>query len=717
MDDDTAPKKKDPLEEMRRERDTFKDKYDSLCESFSSLEAQIADHDSQVKGVEAQLAASKREAEEARSETRGLHVDLNRASAELTRVQGEVKTLTRQLEEKDAAAETEREKLRKAQEKIVGLDKEVKDFYQDIPGIRAEVAAAERERDAALATIAQRDARIADLEGAEAELDTQRTVTTVLTEQIKQQRTEMSRFDLDPQAFRTTDKDENGVMKPQGRPQGNLEDELQEKTTSEEDFSESEEETPVRPPTTPPVPVPPPPPGPSRIIRIIERIPTYYAYHKSDHSLPYCSFITFVNAWVLINLWCREAWSRVGPTARKLFRIGVPGSQSPPPPPGGPPGGNGGNGSGNPAPPPAGNGGPAGNGLGNAPPPPPPGNSGGSGSGGNGASGSGNQPPPPNNNGNGGSSPAANEARPSERHSSEASNSGSMNSDIAADFQAGAQNQQAGNLASRSPTVLNSDEVMSFEGAPSSTRPGNWTQEGSPQSNQMPHMNVNSAEGGSRHSDDGTAGPGTPRSGSSFSGLLDPVPAPPEDGRERLEPGSAPQRSNTGGSGHSQSPPPAGNDALAAPGSTVTCLTAEQVEARFPLPDGASGPVDNYIINGPPVPPPAPPSPPDFWQLVTNPYPSQRPDVGCTLRDLLLNILFIYACYMMWVIYLERQNWKEANNIARAFFDDLYQYRCHYGRGVLVKYVPEEVARGFDWFLLYVGRMFGRDFKTYPMPG
>lgn len=298
MDDDPAPKQKDPSEEMRRERDALKDKFESLNDSYISLEAQIDDNENKIKATENQLADSKRETVEARNEAANFRSDRDRAEEELTRAQDEIKSLTRQLGEKDAAADIEREKLRKAQEKIARQAKEIKDFEEDVPGIRADLEVVKQERDAALGLLAQRDARIADLEGFEAELETQRTVTTVLTEQIKAQRTEMSRFPLDPQAFRTTAKDENGVMKEQGRTQGNLEDELHEKTTSEEESEESEEETPPRPQIPPPVPEPPqpPPPGPSRIIRIIERIPTYYPYRVSDHSILYCSVLTFVNS-------------------------------------------------------------------------------------------------------------------------------------------------------------------------------------------------------------------------------------------------------------------------------------------------------------------------------------------------------------------------------------------------------------------------------------
>jgi len=753
--------KRDELIRLRKEVS----KADEIQANFLALESQIQKYEDTIQKQDAKILESKTKADEARNEAAGFHLDLNRAAGDLNKAEDKVRTLTRQLEEKDAVLEAEREKLRRAQEKIAGKDLELKGYETDIPGLRAQMAENERAREAQVALNAQYVARIAELEKETAELASQKIITTVLTQQIEQQRTEMGRFPLDPQAFRTTTKDENGNPKPQANPLGNLEEELQEKTTSEEESSDSEDESdekgeiitilrkqidqlrmemgrfnldPQAHRTTSKEPqekseeessesehdTPPAPPGPSRIIRIIERIPTYYPYHVSDHSLPYCSFMTFVNTWVLINLWCREIWSRVGPTARKLFRIGLPGSQSPPqspphsprqpPPP--PPGGNGGssagNGSDNPAPP---SGDDSGNNLDDLSnlPPLPRSNTGAStaSDGTLSGSGSGNPPPSPSKNGNSGSKPASSEARPSDRHSSEASQSGSMNSDLVANFQGPAQNQNPGNAA-LSPSLMSSDEVMGFQGPPSNSRSGTWNEEGTPQSIQTPHMNVNRLELGALNSDDSTEGPDTPKSIKSeidYSKFIDMAPDPP-DTRVPLQQGGVPRPgSHPRGDIPSHAPPPE-DVALR---SRIRYWTAAEVEERFPLPDGAGGPVDNYIVNAPP----APPSPPDLWQLITHPDPSQRPSFWRTLRDLLFHILFFFALYMMWVIYVERQNWKVANNIARAFFDDLYQHRCHYGRGFIVKIVPEHIAVGIDRLFLYIGRLFGRQLKPYPIPG
>lgn len=72
---------------------------------------------------------------------------------------------------------------------------------------------------------------------------------------------------------------------------------------------------------------------------------------------------------------------------------------------------------------------------------------------------------------------------------------------------------------------------------------------------------------------------------------------------------------------------------------------------------------------------------------------------------------------MMWETYLERQMWKEANNITRAFFDELFMHRNQYGRGLSVRILPESWATGLERLCLWWAETLGWELKSYPMPG
>jgi hypothetical protein len=513
----------------------------------------------------------------------------------------------------------------------------------------------EAERDVANKQVDALKQSVDALEHAERELEQEKRVTKDLRAQIIQAREEMPRFDLDPQAYRTITKDPDVKPKMEkGTGPRNLEKELE----FEEKPSRGEEES----SSSSSDDEDDRKPDPTRFIAKVVRI---FRLVRYDDFLPIPLILAWVNGLIICIGWICEAYHRVAPLVRRLLRLPSSGSPRPPSPPHSPTGsGDGGDG----------------------PPTPPRDDSGKST-----PKGDGKDPAsieeqfgfrPPGSEGSDPKTPPGSDPRPPSRSDSGSSaNSGGWVSEF----------QQP-------PKDGDGLDTSSIYSAMASVGGG-----GKGKGRQDPDKD------GSQDGGDGRVTPPRP----DLSKFLDPI-RPRKDRREKFEIASQDGGDEAGDGAMTPRPESVVHTHGAPPGvSTFRILTAEEAKRLYPEGEGEEeGGVDNIIYNTPNF-----PVEQSIWERIANPDPRNRPDAVKTFTNIFLQLIFFFCCYMMWVIWQERQNWVEANNVARSFFDDLFQHRNQYRRGITAKIFTENWASGFERIFLWIAELFGAELRAYPIPG
>ncbi|RDL41536.1 uncharacterized protein BP5553_01515 [Venustampulla echinocandica] len=103
------------------------------------------------------------------------------------------------------------------------------------------------------------------------------------------------------------------------------------------------------------------------------------------------------------------------------------------------------------------------------------------------------------------------------------------------------------------------------------------------------------------------------------------------------------------------------------------------------------------------------------WQQLTCIDPRRKPSVIWTLFYFAFHVAFYLLIYFT---YQERQMWLAANNVTRAFVDNLYKHRQQYNRGVVFEFLSQGVATGIERSMLsFAENAFGYEVTAFPRPG
>lgn len=671
------------------------DEQEELKIANYKLQRDLNNDKATIVHLEGGMEKLQKENDELKEEKTTYHWTLHASQQRQAEQERELNERGRQIDSygaKNLALEEDKKKAEKETgEWMVKFDKEEKKleslriqwikFEKDAKGLNLLNTELQKEKEAAEEEKTRLQQRIDDLEHVELELEQEKRRTELLNTQIAKQRTEMPRFDLNPQAYRTNTipsaKNPDGSPKKEKVKESKtktLELELEEdgnppsvrdssSSSSSDDETDDDEDEDGKSGTGPTVTV-------TKTVRVIRKVPVWLPWNV--RLLVTYAFLTWVDAFGYISIWTREAFNRVARPFRRRFTV-TSGSPAPSPPHS--PTGTGGGGGG-----------------GDGPPPrdeevtSPVDESGKSSSTSDGKreeKENSDKPPTPEPEGNGPVSPLSPPVTKSPTSSRPTSKSSIKSVDSA-------------------EVNFNQFQAPSNDAFGTGNGTDSWI-DGNPFNNDGAGSGIHMymATVGGRNS---PIAPPAPSSGE-FEGL-DPElsklipPAPPQGTGEKIRiasdtPGPLPPRPDH--VFHTRTP---------------LTLSPEEVERLYP-----PGPSDSEVVETINVNDPRAASEPSIWTRLTDPDIASLPSVWTTFSNLLIQLLFLWFCWNMWIVNSEKQKWVEANDIARGFFDDLYHARDQYGRGFTARLLEEDWAWKVERFGAYVGGLLGFERKAYPMPG